>query len=223
MPSQNIINDPWFIATVSFIATVCAVPLFKFSIDRIRSLNGIFSGQYIGFTIGQTYGQILIEEIMCKNIGKKILGTITGVTVLQFNEDTNQFEEIGENKGKYYFAGFVDERLFVISYNTKTPRVHSAGTIALKGDNSGSIFSGKWAGLVYQSVVDAPYSWVRLSKPISVRKNRDLFIATALKYLKSSYYKEPASQFLEVSPYGKEEIFQIRKDIYPSITWGNKQ
>ena len=134
------IYDPWFIAIVSFIVTVTAVPFFNYLIKIARSRFGIFSGQYMGFTWKSKGTKILVEDIRVRNIGNTISGAIKGIAVFDFDPALKQIKSVRKNKGVYQFKGASDERLFVISYKTLIRNLHSAGAIALQGDSQEDIF-----------------------------------------------------------------------------------
>jgi hypothetical protein len=187
MSLNELLKDPWIMAGATFVATVAFVPLVSAVVKRIRALFGPFSGQYLALTGEPIAGTILVEDVGCRHRGDHLSGTIRGVAIFRRDQRTGEFREVAKNKGEYSFHGFVDERLFVISYRTRIQGVHSAGSIALKGDSSGSVFQGRWAGLVHDTVDDAMCIWVRLDPPVSSKKQRDKFLMRAREYMPSTY------------------------------------
>ena len=191
----NFLRDPWMIAATTVVVTVAVVPLVSFCVRRIKGWFGAFSGQYLALTGDLKDGLILVEDVKCRHIGDRLTGIIRGVATLEIDTHTGQPKETAENKGKYSFVGFVDERLLVISYRSIIRAVHSSGSITLKADNVGRALFGTWAGLIEEAVETAPCAWLRAIPPISSKKKRDVFISYACKYATTLQYAPDSSLY----------------------------
>lgn len=179
---DRILYDPWFIAIVTFFATVLLWPSLTFLINNIKACFGIFSGQYIGFTFNHHSGDILIENIICRQIRNELIGKIKGIAFFNINQEGKIINST-KNEGKYKLTGFVDERLLCISYKTKIKGLHSSGSIVVKSDSSGTLLSGSWSGVAFDSVYNAPYEMVKISKSPFINKSNDEIIKIAIDYL----------------------------------------
>lgn len=144
---------------------------------------GPFSGQYIAYTRGQDGTSMLVEEVRCRQITQRLEGTIHGVAHLSFDTASRKHVETAANAGVYRFTGFLDQRVFVLSYQTTIPEQHNSGVIALKVDASGAFCQGTWAGLVGDDIATADCLWLRLVPPIDPVGERARFIATAAERL----------------------------------------
>lgn len=185
MKIEEVIKNPWIISIVSAIVAALVIPLFIFIFKKLRSMFGIFSGQYIAMTGDFNCGPILIEDVRCHHFKNLLYGKIFGVAILKQNPENGDFMFFAENKAKYKLSGFVDERVFVISYNSKISGVQSSGAIALKGDTSGKIFGGIWSGIVTESIESAYCIWSRLRPKISSKRKKEDFISNAENLIKS--------------------------------------
>ncbi len=214
MDLTKIIHEPWAIAGFSSFATAVAVPLFNLLANKLRSLFGAFSGQYIGYTWKSSSKQLLLEDVRCRHIGKNLAGKIYGVTVLEAESDLKQMKEIEDNKGVYCFKGFIDERLVLLSYRTVIPGVRSSGSITMNADSNGQMFFGNWAGMVGSHIDSAHCMWVKSVPQISSRKHRDKFIAQAKKFLSDIAQGNGAS----------DKIFRkcIDRHVFPPIVFLEK-
>jgi hypothetical protein len=177
--TNSILSNPWIIAAATFIATVIAAPLASRVWRYIRSLSGIYSGQYLAFTGDPKNGHVLVEDVMVRQVGNRIAGKIFGVAVLIKNQKTGHINESLENKGKYRFSGFVSDGVLLISYFTRIRGLRSAGNITLKDNTAGMFLSGVWSGVVHDPVESSPCSWLKLRPRISTKSARSLFIVFA--------------------------------------------
>lgn len=186
------------------IGLVCAVAgaaIFEFvkSLGRwMRSMRGAFSGHYLALTGNLNGGLILVESAKCRHVGDNLYGMINGISNIEFDPITGNVSQYADNKGSYKFDGFADGRVVVISYRSIIQRVQSSGSIALKGDDSGEVFSGAWAGLDNGIIVNTPCVWIRLNPSVSSKK-KDL-LKEAEKYL--TRYKVSSSTMTLVCPPG---------------------
>lgn len=183
MNIDGLATNPWIIALVTFIATVFITPLFSFLLRTLKSAFGAFSGQYLGLTGDFRSGPILLEDVKCRHVGSQVFGKIIGVATLDDDKNEGRIKESQSNKGKYRFSGFVDGRLLLISYHTTIRSAHSSGSLALKADSSGNIFSGRWVGQVDDNIETAPCWWIKLTPTISSKRRRQAFIQQAISYL----------------------------------------
>jgi hypothetical protein len=144
---------------------------------------GPFSGQYIAYTRGADGGSVLVEEVRCRQVTQRLEGSIQGVAHLTLDARSGRYSETVANAGIYRFTGFIDQRVFVLSYQTTIAEQHNSGVIALKVDASGAFCQGTWAGLVGDSIATADCTWVRLVPPIDPTASRARFIEQASEYL----------------------------------------
>ena len=179
MYAIEILSNPWFVGVLSSLITAILIICFDFFVSSIRAWFGMFSGQYLAVTWLDGDNFILIEDVACKHHGSKLSGRINGVAVFSRNRDSGSITEIGYNCGAYKFLGYVQERLFIISYQTKIAALHSAGALTLLSDSSGIIITGAWTGCDDGRVRHANCSWFRLGKKISSKKNRAKFLEMA--------------------------------------------
>ncbi len=186
MNYQLLITNPWTIALLSSLTTAVVIPFLSVIIKKVRSCFGVFSGQYIGLTGNLNSNHILLEDVRCKQIGNKLIGKIYGVAIIEKLDKELKYREKMKNVGKYKFRGFVDERIFVISYRTVIPAQHSSGAIALDGNSMGTLHRGIWTGLVEDSIEQSACRWIKLPRKISSKRNQAAFISEALEYLNSN-------------------------------------
>ena len=173
------LENPWFLGVTSSLIGAMLYLLLSKGYERLKACFGPFSGQYIALTWQpQPTGEIFIEieDVRCHNNGRNISGRIYGVAYGKL-EDTRMFSELGENKGIYRFDGFVDERVFVVSYRTMIRALHSCGAIALLGDSSGRVFMGSWAGLAGEEITDNFCVWIKMERRVSSQRKRAEFMA----------------------------------------------
>lgn len=86
--------------------------------EHWKSLSGAFSGQYLALMEYRNRDLVgfIVEDVQCRHIGNRLRGKIHGVALLVLDNATGERKEVQEDVSKYDFAGFVDERVFVISY-----------------------------------------------------------------------------------------------------------
>lgn len=199
MNAQSLIENTWFIAfTSSVITALVILPGLRGIWKRLRSLFGIFSGQYIAFTWAWPEQKILLEEVSCRHIGDTLIGRIRGVAILKKEPKSKEVQEVATNKGVYKFIGSVNERLFVISYKTTIPALRSSGAIALQGDSKGKVFSGGWVGLVEERVEHAQCTWLMIDKKISWKRNREQLIEYAKDIISSMETSYDSSKIIKI-------------------------
>jgi hypothetical protein len=174
---------PWFVGVVSGLVGAFLYPLFTSAWNWLRACLGPFTGRYIAFTGPGQDGYVLIEDVRCRHNGTRISGTIYGVAFVKLDTESGVITEASENTGIYRFRGFVDERVFVISYRTLIPGLQSSGSITLQGDTLGKIFSGSWAGVAGDKISHNSCAWVRLKPSVSSRRNRSEFLRRAKEEL----------------------------------------
>lgn len=179
---SGIMTNPWLIATVAFLASQVGVPFINLIAHRVRARFGVFSGQYLALTGIPENGSILIESIRCRNIHERLTGTIKGIAVIPANEENSVASVIG-NEAKYRFGGYVSERTLSVSYKSSKPRERSLGLIILKGDETGTVFSGQWAGSAGESLINTPCTWIRLDPPIATSLPTNEFVSASLNRL----------------------------------------
>lgn len=150
--------DPWFISLATLILTLIVQPSITSAYKYFRSRFGAFSGSYLALTKYENTDQILIEEINIKHIGDNIGGKISSYGVATVNEGV--VTDIEKFQGDDAFEGFVDGRVIVGSYKTKSTRQNSSGSIVLKADSSGDIFSGSSTGYEDIFVQSGECYWV---------------------------------------------------------------
>ena len=129
-------------------------------------------------------GLAIVEDVKCWQISDRLTGSIRGIVELRLSSPKKPVTRLRNNSGRYRISGFVNERLFVVSYRATKRAVHSAGAVALNGDSSGVLFRGSWAGLAHEEVNSAVCWWVRLPERISSSRKREEFIAIAEQNLK---------------------------------------
>ena len=178
-------TDPWIIALASFIATVFITPLFLILLRILKSAFGVFSGQYLALTGDFRNGPILLEDVKCRHVDGQVAGKIRGVATLEIDRSEGPIKESQCNRGNYRFSGFVDQRLLLVSYRSAIRGAHSSGSLALKADSSGNIFSGTWAGQVEENIETAPCLWIKVIPSVSLKRYRQAFIQQAIKHLQS--------------------------------------
>jgi len=179
--NDKLLYDPWFIAIITFLATVLAWPIINYVINNIKSCFGIFSGQYIGITFYYDSRNILIENITCRQIKNELIGKIKGVAFLKiYSKDK---KETIKNEGLYKFYGFVDERLLCISYKTTIKGLHSSGAIVVESDSTGKLLTGTWAGIGDDSIINGYYKMIKISESIFTKKNNNEIMSIAINYL----------------------------------------
>jgi len=195
------IERPGYLADLHYVASLKDVELYfkelvletgKTGAESTRF--GAFSGQYIAFTWGQNGDTVLVEEVRCRQVSNRLEGTIHGVAFLMYDRDKRRFAVLAENKGVYRFTGFVDQRLFVVSYQTLIPAQHSAGVIAIKADSSGLFCDGSWAGLVGDTVQTSSCQWTKLHPPISALEKRSEFLQKAMQYITVSQVEDDRAE-----------------------------
>jgi|GEM_PF-6266448 len=217
---NNIFQNSWFIAIASSVVSIVVVSLLHSFSKLVRSLFGIYSGQYVSITEVPPIGNYLIENVRCRHWANRLTGKINGVAVL----DRKSHSNLGENQGNYQFTGFVKERVIVLSYQTTVSRLHSIGAISMKADALGFIFSGSWIGLVNNNLKVGKCKWIRISPPISARKNREYLINYALQMINFNSIDEVIEfQSLEKFYYFK----RVQRDKYNFLSqlfrFSNKQ
>ena len=179
-------KDPWLIGLFFFIATILftavVTPIFKVTFRAICGLFGVFSGQYLALTGDLKSGPILIEMVKCRQLRNNLKGTIDGVASILIEDNRRDVNRIASGMGKYRFDGFLDGRLFVLSYQSRSRRVRGAGLLVLKGDASGTLFSGQWSGSTGDEIINGPCSWIRLSRsfPVFNRHEKIMLFSQAL-------------------------------------------
>ena len=179
MQIEQLLLNPWFVGVGSGLVGGILLPLLVAVCRRVRASLGPFSGQYMAFTWQPTEDEVLIEDVRCRHNGPTLSGTIKGVAFVEVDRDREQITERAPNTAVYRFHGSVDERTFVISYRTKIPGQHSVGALALRGDSSGTVFSGFWAGLVGEMVSHNECVWIRVKPRISPKRRRARFLDLA--------------------------------------------
>lgn len=183
--NNNIIMNPWFIAAVTFFATIVAIPLLKLVINWIASRFGIYSGNYLSITGNIDTGPLLIEQIKCRQIRERLKGKIIGIYIFHIDSEHKKIIKYLINRGKYTFNGFVKERLLVISYNSIIRGVNSSGAIAIKSDTDCRLFKGAWAGLVNDNVESSSCIWLKLKPSLPIKNRKYYLISIVLDYFKS--------------------------------------
>jgi hypothetical protein len=180
---ENLLQNPWVISILSAILTAIIIPISIYIIKYIRSLFGVFSGQYLAITGNIFDGPILIEDVVCHHINNRLRGTIRGVAIIEYKAKNQSLSIISESHTSYKFTGYIDERLLVISYFSKLKGVQSTGTISLKCDSSGRIFSGVWSGIVTEFIESSHCIWIRMIPKISSTRKKDEFLSNAKTFL----------------------------------------
>jgi hypothetical protein len=161
MNFSNWLYNDWFIAIFSIVLGVILQPALQKFLDLIRSLFGEYSGVYIAITGDLSSNNYIIELIRCFHIGEKIFGNIYGISFIEFSN--NELIEKKINKGIYSFSGKIDNRLFLISYQTLNKNTHGSGALTLLGENSGRVFNGIWTGHEKNKLVSLPCVWIRVN------------------------------------------------------------
>lgn len=177
------LRDLHFVVSPNQVESYFADPLSKGLNKATLDRFGSFSGQYMGLTWALDDSGVLLEEIRCRQVATRLDGTILGVAVMRRGRHDKQYSEIEANRARYAFKGFVDERLFVISYQSSLPTQISAGALALMGDSTGLVFSGRWTGLVEDSIETSLCRWIKLTPSVDVAGDRSQFLAKANEYL----------------------------------------
>jgi len=172
---MNISENIWVVGLICAVAGAGIYEYGKFIIKKLESIRGVFSGQYMALYGKFNEGWLELEFAKCQHNGDILSGTIDGVAYVEFDKITGKISRVTDEKGGYHFDGFVDGRVLVISYRSKIRRVQSSGSIALKGDDSGQVFSGVWAGLSDGKIDNTSCVWVRLN-PLVSGKREDLLI-----------------------------------------------
>lgn len=186
MTISEFLNNSWTIGVGSSLGTLALLFLIQIIVKSLQSLFGEFSGQYLAITGDPLSGTALIEFVECKHIRESLTGTVKGVSNLHLDLSTGIISMV-KNAGKYRFNGFVDHRLFNISYRTILPGVESGGSIAMKCDSSGKTFTGIWAGLEEGTIQNAACTWVRINPTISPKNYSSSCISLAQKYFQTLY------------------------------------
>ncbi|HEU4691004.1 MAG TPA: hypothetical protein VFS23_21700, partial [Vicinamibacterales bacterium] len=65
MPPDGFLRDEWFIAIISLLI----VPITEVLVRKVRSIFGIYSGQYAALTYSEGSGKVLVEDVRCRHIG----------------------------------------------------------------------------------------------------------------------------------------------------------
>ena len=157
-------------------------------LNRSGALFGRFSGKYIAVTFQPAKtDRFLLEIVTCHHVGNKVFGRIEGVCFAQQKGD--DLVALDNNKGKYKFEGFVDERLFVISYSTTIRGAKGAGTLTLQGDGSGTVFDGVWGGYDEGKVIGTRCIWFLYRGRLDPKNDKNLLIESARKALNLYYFQ----------------------------------
>lgn len=167
------INNNWVVSIVSSIITLLIVPAFIYIRNLIRSRKGVFTGTYIAITELRYTREKIVELVKCRHIGKKVKGKIWGV--VSFSNDTPE-QNIQNLPNSYKFNGSVSERLLVISYYSIAKGDQSAGSLALNGNTTGTVFSGIWCGLEEGRIVSSSCTWIKSDKEFDLSRDRDEII-----------------------------------------------
>lgn len=168
----EIIYDPWFIAIGSVVITLIIQPSLLYLVHKIRSQFGCFSGDYLVITKFSKSDQILIESIKCRHVGDSISGEIVSFCVANLNEGA--VDSFSRLRSKYNLEGFVDGRVIVGSYKTKSKRQNSSGTLVLKADSGGSIFSGTSTGYEDMFVQTGDCYWLYNQTGLLSKTNEEI-------------------------------------------------
>lgn len=203
----EILNNNWFVSIVSIFLGFLIIPL----LNRIGALFGKFSGKYIAVTFQPAEQEVLVEMVECKHFGEKIYGKIFGVCFAHY--ENNTFTLSKNNVGKYKFEGFVDERLFVLSYFTTIKTAKNAGTITLQGNGSGTAFEGVWGGFAHNQVVGSKCIWFLAKGKLNPIKDRNIILDLASKAI-NEYGIFPNSSKTVVSLLKQPEFVGRSDEIY---------
>lgn len=183
MTLLEIASNPWIIAAAAFVTAEVGVPLVRIAITFLRSRFGPFTGTYVSLTGDVVSGPLLLEKVICRQIGEKLIGRIEGLAVLEFDQNGRPIIA-GENHENYSFNGLARDRLFTVSYSSANPRVRSSGLIVISGDDSGCSFIGQWAGSVEDQVVNSGCVWLRIERSTNSNLEESARI-TAFQYLEN--------------------------------------
>jgi hypothetical protein len=169
--SSQLLYDPWFIATITFFASITVAPGLQNAFNKIRSVFGEFTGYYICLTENIESTGYLVEEVMLRQIGNRVYGKIASIGLYRQIENEKKLEIARRSEGRYDFRGFINNRLMVFSYNTTIKAAHSAGAFTIRINNSGNVADGEWSGLVEDRVISTPSKFVRIQGSISKKSN----------------------------------------------------
>jgi hypothetical protein len=167
---MSISENTWVVGLICAVAGAGIYEYGKFMIKKLESMRGVFSGQYMALYGKFNEGWLELEFAKCRHNGDSLSGTIDAVAYIEFDKITGKISRVTDEKGAYHFDGFVDGRVLVISYRSKIRRAQSSGSIALKGDDSGEVFSGVWAGLSAGKIDNTSCVWVRLNPSVSGKR-----------------------------------------------------
>ena len=177
----NLIGNPWVFGITTSLIGALLYPIFMKGLELIQASFGPYSGQYIAYTYhDQPDGDIIIdiEDVRCHHNGHRVSGKILGVATGKMVH-SNEISDLTEKQDCYSYNGFIDERVFVITYRSQVQLFHSCGAIALNGDSSGRIFIGSWAGLSGDSIIDSRCVWIKMKKKLCSRRKKDIFLEYA--------------------------------------------
>lgn len=197
------VYDPWFISLITALFTLALGPILKILSNKIRSLRGSFSGIYLAMTSHPGSDDVVIELVKCRHIGNKIEGKIYGISFAEFNNE--KLTELTSNDAIYQFKGFVDERVLVLSYNTKKRSAKASGSLTLEGDSPGKVFTGFWSGFDGGRIASSPCIWIKGNKKIASLKNRTPILEEAERFLaieKSPWINKKSSEVFYVAGQG---------------------
>lgn len=196
----DILNNNWFVSIASIFLGFIFIPL----LNRVGALFGKFSGKYIAVTFQPDEPEVLVEMVECKHFGEKIYGKIFGVCFAHFEDSTLTLSN--NNTGKYKFEGFVDERLFVLSYFTTIKTAKNAGTITLQGYGSGTVFEGVWGGFAHNQVIGSKCVWFLTKGKLHPSKDRNIILDLASKAIKEYGIFPVSSKTVEAPPKQSEFV-----------------
>ncbi len=176
-------NNPWIISIVSIFLSFLLKPFIDSLIEKIKSIFGTYSGNYISITEYDNSKAMFIEYITISHNNNNLKGIIK---VLGKTKKTYEIVEKIDYEKKlklYSILGFQDERVLVMSYKPKRKNQKGVGTILLKANDSGEKFYGRWANYEDDKVGDGKIYWIKTNKKFKELKNSKILLDEVNKCL----------------------------------------
>lgn len=176
---------------------------------------GPYTGQYAALTWQPDKRSVLVEKVLCRQIGGKLAGMISGMVYFNWDVSKQKHVERAENHAQYTFAGFLDQRVFVVSYRSTGPTHYSSGVIALKADSTGACFSGNWSGVYDDKIGTSKCVWLKLPPTIDFFNNRVQVMKMVGEHLafdsKGPYFGSGKQGFVKWAENRNEPLPELQK------------